>query len=88
MLSVRWSREDMMRPQNDAKSRLHWSSRQGCESRGVYCLGGWLAYPMHAEATKHVLLGRKSLGCLAAISYLALLRPGRDVHGSASPLDS
>src|SRR5271157_1777211 len=56
------------------KSRLHWSSRQGCESSGVLsphttnCLGRWLAYPMHAEATKHVQLGRKSLGCPAAIS--------------------
>ena len=37
---------------------------------------GWLAYPMHAEATTHVLLGRKSLGCPAAIS-----RSGRNGLG-------
>jgi len=28
---------------------------------------GRLAYPMHAEVTKHVLLGRKSPGCPAAV---------------------
>jgi hypothetical protein len=28
---------------------------------------GRLAYPMHAEATKHVLLGRKSPGCPVAV---------------------
>jgi len=27
----------------------------------------WERYPMHAEATKHVLLGRKSPGCPVAV---------------------
>ena len=43
-----------------------WSSRQGCEFSGVKapvpsitCFG-WLAYPRHAEVTRHDVLGRKS----------------------------
>jgi hypothetical protein len=44
--------------------RIWW----GVSPHTTNCLGGWLAYPMHAEATKHVQLGRKSLGCPAAIS--------------------
>jgi hypothetical protein len=40
----------------------------GCKSpRHQLPVFGWLAYPMHAEVTKHVLLGRKSLGCPAAV---------------------
>jgi Ni,Fe-hydrogenase I large subunit len=59
----------------------------GCKSPHHHnCLGGWLADPMHAEATKHVQLGRKSLGCPAVIS-----RSGRDDLGGeqtgASELD-
>src|SRR6516164_7624919 len=37
---------------------------------------GWLACPMHAEETKHVLLGCKSLGCSATMS-----RSGRNDLG-------
>src|SRR5690242_19209028 len=41
----------------------------GCESpcRQLPVFGR-LAYPMHAEVTKHVLLGCKSLSCPAAVS--------------------
>ena len=48
------------------RGRSKGSSRQGCESGGVRvpvpsiaCFGR-LAYPGHAEATKHDVLGRKS----------------------------
>jgi hypothetical protein len=40
----------------------------GVSPHTTNCLGRWLAYPMHAEATKHVLLGRKNLGRPATIS--------------------
>jgi hypothetical protein len=41
----------------------------GCKSPHHQLPGiRWLADPMHAEATKHVLLGCQSLGCPAAIS--------------------
>ena len=42
-------------------------ARQACESSGgvtprtTNCLGGWLAYPMHPEATKQVQFGPKNL---------------------------
>ena len=49
----------------------------GCKSSHHQLPGiGWLADPMHAEATKHVLLGWQSLGCPAAIS-----RSGRNDRG-------
>jgi hypothetical protein len=48
----------------------------GVSPHTTNCLGGWLAYPMHAVAMKHVLFGRKSLRCLAAIS-----RSGRNDRG-------
>src|ERR1035437_3078209 len=49
----------------------------GCKSPHHQLPGyGWLADPMHAEATKHVLLGCQSLGCPAAIS-----RGGRNDRG-------
>src|SRR5207245_9053440 len=49
----------------------------GCKSSHHQLPGiGWLADPMHAGATKHVLLGWQSLGCPAAIS-----RSGRNDRG-------
>ena len=49
----------------------------GCKSPHHQLPGiGWLACPMHAEETKHVLLGCKSLGCSATIS-----RSGRNDLG-------
>src|ERR1019366_7079886 len=49
----------------------------GCKSPHHQLPGyGWLADPMHAEATKHVLLGCQSLGCPAAMS-----RSGRNDRG-------
>src|SRR5215470_2721010 len=41
----------------------------GCKSPHHQLPGnGWLVCPVRAEATKHVLPGRKSLGCSATIS--------------------
>jgi hypothetical protein len=40
---------------------------RGESPRAVNCLFGRQAYAMHAEVTKHVLLGRKSLSCPAAV---------------------
>jgi hypothetical protein len=48
----------------------------GCKSSHHQLPGRWLAYPMDGVAMKHVLFGRKSLGCLAAIS-----RSGRNDRG-------
>ena len=49
----------------------------GCKSPHHQLPGnGWLACPMHAEETKHVLLGCKSLGCSATIG-----RSGRNDLG-------
>src|ERR1035437_814336 len=57
----------------DDLAKRYRSSRQGCESSKVKVLApsitwfGRLAYPVHAEVTKHVLPGRKSLGCPASM---------------------